>query len=124
MRLTDQMKEEMVSMQKRVLDLNDEIAMIIILAPLYNLENSRLIKNKHSEEMTTYKIKLEIFFSETDDNQEKEVILKVLLQVEDLISDLPNASDDFGRYTMMGLQMLPNDPFFNFRIENNIIVLI
>ena len=120
MRLTHQMKEEMISMQKRVLDLNDGIAKIIILAPFYNLHNTRVIKNHHSEEMKTYKIKLENFFSETDDNQEKEVVLKILLQVEDFLSHAPNVTDDFERYTTMGLQMVPNDPFFNIRKEKNI----
>ena len=118
MRLTYQMKEEMLSIAKRVRDVNHELLKVKILALTCTFYNSGVIRNKHRKEMQTYKIKLENLFSETDDNGEKRVVLLILLQIKDLVNDLPNVSDDFGRYTTMGLQIAPNDPYFNHRKEN------
>ena len=118
MSLTRQMKDEILAIQKRVLDLYNGYSKIVLLAPMHIFHNSRVIKNLNREELTPYKIKLENLFSETDDFKDKELILKLLLQVEDLINDISHVSDDYGRYTTMGLRIVPNDPFFNFRKEN------
>ena len=125
MSLTRKMKDEIVEIQERVLDLFNGLMQINILSPTYIYHNSRVIKNLHREELKTYKIRLENLFSETDDNFDKELILKLLLQVEDLINDTcGRSSDDYGRYTTMGLQIVPNDPFFNLRKKNDIHVKI
>ena len=78
-------------------------------------------------ELNAYKVKLENFFSETDDNTEKCDLLKMLLWIDKLYTQLygevsfgpwgPNCSDisdDQERYIQMGLKIKPNDPSFNF----------
>ena len=81
-------------------------------------------------ELNTYKLKLENFFSETDDNNEKCDLLKILLRIDMLYTELFGKvslgpwgneirplSEDRERYIQMGLKIKPNDPFFNFRNE-------
>ena len=91
----------------------------------------RLNGDFHSKtELSTYKIKLENFFSETDDNNEKLHLLKILLGIDTLHTELYGEvwfgpwgneirpfSGDSERYIQMGLKIKPNDPFFNFRNE-------
>ena len=81
-------------------------------------------------ELNTYKLKLENFFSETDDNTEKFGLLKILLWIDGLYTKLYGKvsfgpwgnevrpfSADRERYIQMGLKIKPKDVFFNFRNE-------
>ena len=79
-------------------------------------------------ELNTYKIKLENFFSETDDDNEKCDLLKILLWIETLYTqfygevssggpwgnEVRAISEDYERYIQIGLKIKPNDPYFNF----------
>ena len=81
-------------------------------------------------ELSTYKIKLENFFSETDDNDEKLHLLKILLGIDALHTELFGEasfgpwgnevrpfSEDQERYIQMGLKIEPNDALLNFENE-------
>ena len=79
-------------------------------------DNYHLIMQNYAEELETFKIKLEIFFSDTDCKKEQADVLWTLIDIEQILSN--GSSDDFERYVNMGLQIAPHMPIFHCRIEN------
>jgi len=68
-------------------------------------------RERHGHEVKAYKVKFENLFSDTDDENQKLNILTALNQLENFLTQ--GISDDFIRYTKMGLRIKPNDPLFN-----------
>ena len=121
MKLTDKMKEETITIVDRLQKLYN----FIIACPKPIVPD---LKKRLVTELSPYKIKLEYFFSETEDKEEKCCSLSALLMLERLLSELyaevlddawktqvQTYSDDFERYVKMGLQIAPNNVFLNLR---------
>ena len=102
------MKNELIAVQKR-------LKCFLYLTDFINDDLHDRIRGKFSQELYPYKIKFEQWFSETDLKNEKYELLRTLLQLESSFSSHDfGESDDFGRYSQMGLQIEPNDVYFNY----------
>ena len=108
MRLTLEMKNEFILVHER-------LKCFLYLKNFAKDELQNRIRAKFSQELYPYKIKFEQWFSETDVKIEKHELLRMLLRLEGEFSDYDfGESDDFGRYSQMGLQIEPNDSNFNY----------
>ena len=108
MRLTLQMKKELISVHAF---LNYQLH-VNYLAEFVRKRDPKYME-EFSKVLYQYKIKLEQWLSETDVKKEKYELLRLLLEIEGAYTGHRFDSDDFDRYSKMGLKIEPNDAFFN-----------
>ena len=116
MRLTAQQLSEFRSIEKRLSDYPN-------LCTMPEPPSHQTVK-AHEEELSSYKVKMENMFSDTDCKNEKFDIIKELLKVGNLLlsssNNRPlNALNDYSRHTEMALKVAPRCPAFITRNENH-----
>ena len=120
-KLTDDMKDDLVSILERWDKLNN----FVQFSPNPILTE---LKQRLTTELNTYKLKLEQMLSETDDKKEQTDLLNALLILESLYSDIHKEmpvglwgirkrtfSEDYRRYVEMGMRLAPENVHFNLR---------
>ena len=116
MRLTAQQLSEFRSIEKRLSDYPN-------LCTMPEPPSHQTVK-AHEEELSSYKVKMENMFSDTDSKNEQLDIIKELLKVGNFLLSSTNykpsnALNDYGRHTEMALKVKPRSPAFNLRNEND-----
>ena len=79
-------------------------------------DNYNIILLNYAGELQSFKIKLENLIFDTDCYCEQVDILWTLIDIEQILTNC--SSDDFQRYTNMGLRIAPNEAKFHSRIGN------
>ena len=116
MRLTAQQEAASRFMFRRITALQEEYCQFLrqISSSPYRPMLFVQFGERYGHEIKTYKEKLENLFADTDDEIQKNDILKKLIQLDHFLTE--GTSDDCERYLQMGLKLKPNDPSYNFSL--------